>query len=113
MALRHWNERYVQNAESWLNRPPRQMLVDWAHVLPETGVVLDAGAAVHCLQVGLEVVQRVAGANLDHGQRVTAHVPGELGQRALARPPAADEPGVAARVAHDARDAADVAHSIV
>ena len=46
MALRHWNERYVENAESWLNRPPRQMLVDWAHVLPERGVVLDAGAGV-------------------------------------------------------------------
>jgi SAM-dependent methyltransferase len=56
-----WDARYLDNSRPWLPREPRQLLVDYAHLLPESGLVLDAacgaGANGHFLaQRGLRVI---------------------------------------------------------
>lgn len=44
--LNSWNKRYLEEARSRLGMPPRKILVDWAHLLPEHGLALDAAAGV-------------------------------------------------------------------
>ncbi len=44
--MRGWNARYLDEGELWLGKPPRQMLLDWAYLLPERGLALDAAAGV-------------------------------------------------------------------
>lgn len=39
-----WNERYRQNPEQWLRRPPRPLLRTYAHLLPSHGLALDVAA---------------------------------------------------------------------
>ena len=56
-----WDARYLDNSRPWLPRQPRQLLVDYAHLLPETGLALDAacgvGANGHFLALrGLRVI---------------------------------------------------------
>jgi SAM-dependent methyltransferase len=56
-----WNERYAQDGRHWQGRQPRQLLVQFAHLLPERGLALDAaaGVALHGLflaQRGLQVI---------------------------------------------------------
>jgi SAM-dependent methyltransferase len=56
-----WDARYLDNSRPWLPRAPRQLLVDHAHLLPESGLALDAacgvGANGHFLaQHGLRVI---------------------------------------------------------
>ena len=41
-----WNDRYQQEGERWLASKPRGLLLDFAHLLPETGLALDAAAGV-------------------------------------------------------------------
>lgn len=53
---KRWNERYAEEAQSWLARRPRQLLVDHAHLLPEDGLALDAAAGV--ASNGLFLAQR-------------------------------------------------------
>lgn len=43
---RRWNERYLEDQESWLARTPRPLLVEYAHILPTAGLALDAAAGV-------------------------------------------------------------------
>ena len=56
-----WNGRYQTNGLDWLQSQPRRMLLDFAYLLPPTGMALDAasGVAVNGLylaQRGLQVV---------------------------------------------------------
>ena len=56
-----WDARYLDNSRPWLPREPRKLLLDYAHLLPETGLALDAacgvGANGHFLaQRGLQVI---------------------------------------------------------
>lgn len=56
-----WDTRYQDNSRPWLPRGPRQLLIDYAHLLPESGLALDAacgvGANGHFLaQRGLRVI---------------------------------------------------------
>lgn len=56
-----WDARYLDNSRPWLPREPRQLLVDYAHLLPESGLALDAacgvGANGHFLALrGLQVI---------------------------------------------------------
>jgi SAM-dependent methyltransferase len=56
-----WDIRYLDNSRPWLPRGPRQLLLDYAHLLPESGLALDAacgvGANGHFLsQRGLRVI---------------------------------------------------------
>jgi SAM-dependent methyltransferase len=46
-----WDERYQREREFWLEREPRQLLTDYAHLLPAEGRALDAacGVAIHAL----------------------------------------------------------------
>lgn len=44
-ALR-WDERYARERDEWLERGPRQLLVEHAHRLPSRGLALDAAAGV-------------------------------------------------------------------
>ncbi|MGC8856641.1 MAG: class I SAM-dependent methyltransferase [Anaerolineae bacterium] len=39
-----WDERYRQNPEQWLRRPPHQLLRAFAHLLPSRGLALDVAA---------------------------------------------------------------------
>lgn len=41
-----WNARYLAERERWLEQSPRQLLVDYAHLLPKEGLALDAAAGV-------------------------------------------------------------------
>lgn len=41
-----WDERYAQEKDHWLNNEPRQLLVEYAHLLPESGLALDAASGV-------------------------------------------------------------------
>ena len=43
---RRWNGRYTQNGANWLNNQPARLLTDFAHLLPATGLALDAAAGV-------------------------------------------------------------------
>ena len=45
-GLRGWNARYLEEGDEWLGKAPSQMLMDWAHLLPERGLALDAAAGV-------------------------------------------------------------------
>ena len=56
-----WNHRYTQNGNDWLNGRPRRLLLDFAHLLPSSGLALDAaaGVALHGLflaERGLHVI---------------------------------------------------------
>lgn len=56
-----WNQRYALEGVDWLTSPPRPLLRDFAHLLPNRGRALDAaaGVAVHGLFLarrGLRVV---------------------------------------------------------
>lgn len=56
-----WNARYAADGAHWQNGRPRQLLRDFAHLLPESGLALDAAAGVglHALflaQRGLHVI---------------------------------------------------------
>ncbi len=41
-----WNERYRQEGERWLASKPRDLLIAFADLLPQTGLALDAAAGV-------------------------------------------------------------------
>lgn len=41
-----WNARYAADGEDWLENQPRQLLLDYAHLLPKQGIALDAAAGV-------------------------------------------------------------------
>lgn len=41
-----WNSRYTEEGEDWLERQPRQLLQDYADLLPSRGLALDAAAGV-------------------------------------------------------------------
>lgn len=41
-----WNARYVANGEARLEDQPRQLLLDYAHLIPKQGIALDAAAGV-------------------------------------------------------------------
>ena len=45
-GLRGWNARYAKEGEFWLGKPPRKLLRDWARLLPERGLALDAASGV-------------------------------------------------------------------
>lgn len=56
-----WNQRYAKDGLNWQARRPRQLLTRFAHLLPESGLALDAaaGVALHGLflaERGLHVV---------------------------------------------------------
>jgi 2-polyprenyl-3-methyl-5-hydroxy-6-metoxy-1,4-benzoquinol methylase len=56
-----WNDRYTQDGARWRTRSPRQLLLDFAYLLPPTGLALDAaaGVALHGLflaERGLRVI---------------------------------------------------------
>lgn len=51
-----WNARYTAEREEWLERKPRQLLVDFASQLPKRGLALDAAAGVSAN--GLFLAQR-------------------------------------------------------
>lgn len=51
-----WNARYKTEKEAWLEREPRQLLVDFASQLPDRGLALDAAAGVSAN--GLFLAQR-------------------------------------------------------
>lgn len=44
--LEKWNTRYGIEGDEWLQRKPRQLLRDFAHLLPPHGIALDAAAGV-------------------------------------------------------------------
>ena len=66
-----WNRRYLQEGRCRVGMPPRKILLDWAHLLPERGLALDAAAG--------------AGANgrflAAHGLKVIAMDISEVGLR--------------------------------
>jgi len=41
-----WNARYAADGETWLDRQPRPLLLEYAHLLPSQGLALDAAAGV-------------------------------------------------------------------
>lgn len=41
-----WNDRYQQEGDRWLASKPRNLLIDFAELLPKTGLALDAAAGV-------------------------------------------------------------------
>jgi SAM-dependent methyltransferase len=41
-----WNGRYQTEGKKWQNGRPRQLLLDYAHKLPKSGLALDAAAGV-------------------------------------------------------------------
>lgn len=41
-----WNQRYAKDGGIWQGRQPRDMLVQFAHLLPSSGLALDAAAGV-------------------------------------------------------------------
>ena len=41
-----WNGRYQTEGKKWQNGRPRQLLLDYAHKLPQSGLALDAAAGV-------------------------------------------------------------------
>jgi tellurite methyltransferase len=41
-----WNHRYTQDGHAWQGRRPRQLLREFAHLLPDQGMALDAAAGV-------------------------------------------------------------------
>lgn len=41
-----WNERYDSEGNSWLRRSPRNLLLNNDHLLPKSGIALDAAAGV-------------------------------------------------------------------
>jgi len=43
---RRWNERYAQEKDRWLEHEPRRLLVEYAHLLPASGLALDAASGV-------------------------------------------------------------------
>jgi tellurite methyltransferase len=56
-----WDRRYTEDGRHWQGRQPRQLLVDFAHLLPASGLALDAaaGVALHGLflaERGLHVI---------------------------------------------------------
>lgn len=56
-----WNARYAQDGHHWQERRPRRLLREFAHLLPESGLALDAaaGVALHGLflaERGLHVI---------------------------------------------------------
>jgi tellurite methyltransferase len=56
-----WNQRYSEDGCNWQERRPRRLLVEFAHLLPDRGLALDAaaGVALHGLfltEHGLHVI---------------------------------------------------------
>ncbi len=56
-----WNQRYAKDGGIWQGRRPRNILVQFAHLLPSSGLALDAaaGVALHGLflaEHGLQVI---------------------------------------------------------
>lgn len=43
---RRWNARYLREGHTWLKHTPKQLLVDFLHLLPSKGLALDAAAGV-------------------------------------------------------------------
>ena len=44
-ALR-WNKRYLMGSTEWLSHPPKKLLIDFAHLLPNNGRALDVASGV-------------------------------------------------------------------
>lgn len=60
-AARRWDERYTAEREAWLERKPRQLLLEYAHLLPKGGLALDAASGVSAnglflARIGLQVI---------------------------------------------------------
>ncbi|MCP4429281.1 MAG: class I SAM-dependent methyltransferase [Chloroflexi bacterium] len=58
---KRWNARYANEGEKWQTRSPRPLLLEYVHLLPLTGLALDAaaGVALHGLflaERGLHVI---------------------------------------------------------
>ena len=51
-----WNARYKREGQTWLTHKPKQLLVDYLHVLPTDGFALDAASGV--ATNGLELARR-------------------------------------------------------
>jgi hypothetical protein len=56
-----WDTRYAEEGEEWLERSPRPLLLDYAHVLPSSGLALDAASGVanngaYLARLGLRVI---------------------------------------------------------
>jgi 2-polyprenyl-3-methyl-5-hydroxy-6-metoxy-1,4-benzoquinol methylase len=56
-----WNKRYKKDGSHWQGRRPRQLLIEYARLLPTNGLALDAaaGVALHGLflaECGLHVI---------------------------------------------------------
>lgn len=45
-GAQRWNARYARDGEAWLRHPPKQLLLDYIHLLPPQGRVLDAASGV-------------------------------------------------------------------
>lgn len=43
---RRWDARYAQEKDRWLEHEPRRLLVEFVHLLPESGLALDAASGV-------------------------------------------------------------------
>jgi tellurite methyltransferase len=59
-AVARWDERYRRETEFWLDRQPRQLLIDFTHLLPNKGRALDAASGVanngmYLAQLGFKV----------------------------------------------------------
>ncbi|MBW8012616.1 MAG: class I SAM-dependent methyltransferase [Chloroflexi bacterium] len=56
LDARRWNARYKRESQTWLTHKPKQLLVDFLHLLPSDGYVLDAASGV--ATNGLELARR-------------------------------------------------------
>lgn len=43
---KRWNKRYRAGSKEWLSHPPKKLLQDFAHLLPQDGLALDVAAGV-------------------------------------------------------------------
>lgn len=56
-----WDARYAEEGAEWLERSPRPLLLDYAHLLPSSGFALDAASGVanngaYLARLGLRVI---------------------------------------------------------
>jgi len=79
-----WNKRYEEDGEQWLASRPRRLLRDFAHLLPRTGLALDAaaGVALHgrfLAERGLHVIAfDIAEVGLQLAKREMANMGGQF-----------------------------------
>ena len=61
LDAQRWNKRYAAEGLVWLERSPRALLLNHEHLLPNSGLALDAAAGVaanglYLAQQGLHVI---------------------------------------------------------